>query len=421
MAKEIYGALEIADREIRLIIGEYFNTRFNIIRVERENCRGISDFVINNKDAVKETVKSLVDKAAKVIGADIERLILLLPSVNFKRYPLKVAVKTQSGIINKNDVENAISKAMHTNIDRNILIINAVCVKYTCNGITYRRIPEREVADELIVDIDLLCADKSIGFDYVSILEELNIEVLDISLDMYAICKEAALFEQTVNQNIILLKIDYDTTSLALVSKGKLVNCDILYDGLNSIIQVVLDKYHLPFGVVDRLVKYNAHFNFDETVNNSIFAWKTSDGESKTISERELSSCIKNVTDEFVLKIKDACEPILESGDTEIVIVSEGAKMASLVKMIEEVTKATTKAYFPETLGGRDSSLTALLGSIYGYHDSIMINGNMTSSINLLQFSELVERKTNDTEGETLTTRIKNLFDSKNRGGKLDE
>ena len=95
--------------------------------------------------------------------------------------------------------------------------------------------------------------------------------------------------------------------------------------------------------------------------------------------------------------------------------------MASLVKMIEEVTKATTKAYFPETLGGRDSSLTALLGSIYGYHDSIMINGNMTSSINLLQFSELVERKTNDTEGETLTTRIKNLFDSKNRGGKLDE
>ena len=187
MAKEIYGALEIADREIRLIIGEYFNTRFNIIRVERENCRGISDFVITNKDAVKETVKSLVDKAAKVIGADIERLILLLPSVNFKRYPLKVAVKTQSGIINKNDVENAISKAMHTNIDRNILIINAVCVKYTCNGITYRRIPEREVADELIVDIDLLCADKSIGFDYVSILEELNIEVLDISLDMYAI------------------------------------------------------------------------------------------------------------------------------------------------------------------------------------------------------------------------------------------
>ena len=34
--KEIYAALEIGDRFVRLIVGEYFNTRFNIIRTENK-------------------------------------------------------------------------------------------------------------------------------------------------------------------------------------------------------------------------------------------------------------------------------------------------------------------------------------------------------------------------------------------------
>ena len=33
--KQIFAAVEAADHEIRLIVGEFFNTRFNIIKVER--------------------------------------------------------------------------------------------------------------------------------------------------------------------------------------------------------------------------------------------------------------------------------------------------------------------------------------------------------------------------------------------------
>jgi cell division protein FtsA len=31
--KQIFAALEAADHEIRLVVGEFFNTRFNIIKV----------------------------------------------------------------------------------------------------------------------------------------------------------------------------------------------------------------------------------------------------------------------------------------------------------------------------------------------------------------------------------------------------
>ena len=39
--KEIYASVEIADHEIRLIVGEFYDTRFNILRVERAGTTGI--------------------------------------------------------------------------------------------------------------------------------------------------------------------------------------------------------------------------------------------------------------------------------------------------------------------------------------------------------------------------------------------
>ena len=413
--KQILGAIEIADKEIRLVVGEYYNTRFNVIKVEKEPCNGILDCVITNKEEVKNSIRRLTNRASKLIGAKIERLILLIPSVNFKRYPLKVNVKTDNGIVTKDDVNRAIKKAMKTQIDRNIMIINAVCVKYTCNGISSRRIPEKEYAEDLIVDIDLLCADKSITYDYVTVLEEEGIEVMDITLDMFAVCKEAALFEQTVNQNIILLKIDYQTTTLALLSKGKLVNCEMLYNGLNTIMNPVYDKYRISYNNIERLVKYNANFENVEYVKDAIYAWKNADGTSNTINEKDLSNLIKDATEHLVEGIKETCKPILDSGATNIVVVGEGSKMQALVSMIEKATGVTTKVYSPETIGVRDSAYASILGSIYGYRDLMAINDNQLSSINLLEFNELVEKKTTDSEGESLTTRIRSLFEPKKR------
>ena len=414
--KEIYAALEISDRYVRLIVGEYFNTRFNIIRVEHKEIKALEDFNILDKETLVTTIKEMIANCDEKIGAKLKKVILLIPSVNFKRYPLKVSVHPKDGSVKKSDIERALHNALHTAIDHNLLIINAVCIKYTCNGISYRRLPENERADSLIVDIDLLCADKSLAYDYVSIVEESGLEILDIMLDMYAICKEAALFEQTVNQNIVLVKIDYDTCSLALVSKGKLLTCDILYEGLGKIIDTLENRYHLPFGVNDRLVKYNTNFLANDNSHSAIFAWRNSKGDSKYITQADLSLLVKDSIYELAAKIKDACQEIFKTAKTDLVITGEGAKLKALVTAIEEVSKVETKAYFPETIGVRSSSYTALLGAVYGYRDHLMITGDFDSSINLLELNDILQRKSQDHEGETLTTRIRNLFDPKKGG-----
>lgn len=410
MIKQIYASLEIGEQEIRVLVGEYFNTRFNIIKYEAIACDGIENFRVVEPEKVKKTIQKAINNAGKMIGATIERVILMIPSCNFKRYPLKVNVKTTNGYVTKNDVSRAIKKAMKTKVDNDVTIINAVCVRYTVNGISSRRIPEKEISDELTVDIDLLCADKILTFEYASLLDECGIEILDVCLDMYAICKEAALFEQTLNQNIVLMKIQNHATQFALLSKGKLITCETVYKGLYDLAKVVYDQYHFPYSSIYRLLKYNTSYD-TEYNDNAIFAWMNENQNNESITEQELSELVEKALDQFVNEIVTTSKPILESSNTTMVVVGEGASMRSLIKKLQKETGIQVKAYFPDTIGVRDSSLVALYGSFFSYRDSAIISEDQISSINLLEFENIIDRKTEDIEGESLTSKIKGLFE----------
>lgn len=413
--KQIYAALEINSQEIRILVGEYFNTRFNIIKLETAVCEGIEDYRIVNHEKVKESVSKAINDASKMLGAKIEKVILLIPPYNFKRYPLKVNVKTNNGYVSKADAARVIQNAMHTKIDNDLTIINAVCVKYTVNGISSRRLPEKEISDELIVDIDLLCADKILTFDYVSLLEDIGIQIMDICMNIYAICKEAALFEQTLNQNIVLVNVNHDSTELALLQKGKLVNAEILFDGFDSIVLPVQEKYHIAYATLSRLIKYNTSYD-KEYIDDAIYAWVADDGNNISINEQTLSNDVYLPLKKYIDKLVTSLKPILESHNTAIVVTGELASMESFIYLLSKECKTSVKAYFPDTIGVRDSSLTALYGSFFVYKDMVNIKDLKISSINLLEFENIVDRRSNDVEGESLTGKIKNLFEMDKKG-----
>ncbi len=57
--KQIFAALEIADHEVRLVVGEFHETRFNILRVERVKTTGIiNKVVVDEQNIVNAVMKA---------------------------------------------------------------------------------------------------------------------------------------------------------------------------------------------------------------------------------------------------------------------------------------------------------------------------------------------------------------------------
>ena len=154
--KQVYASIYIDDNLLQILVGEYYNTRFNIIYTNTTPIGGILDFKIADYDLVVKTIKEEINTASIKIGATIKKAILVLPAFNFKRYPLRVSVVPNGGILTKKDVARALTSSLRTPVDSDLTIVSAAIIKYMINGISTRRLPEREVCEEVLIDIDYL-------------------------------------------------------------------------------------------------------------------------------------------------------------------------------------------------------------------------------------------------------------------------
>ena len=66
--KQIYAALEIASHEIRLVVGEFHESRFNVLRVERTRCSGVAHKEIVDEQAVVAAIIKLITKRSHALG-----------------------------------------------------------------------------------------------------------------------------------------------------------------------------------------------------------------------------------------------------------------------------------------------------------------------------------------------------------------
>lgn len=405
--KQIYVSMELAENEIKILVGEYFNTRFNIIRSEKYYTNAINDFKITNQEELVNDIKNAVKECSDKIGADIEQVILVLPAYNFKRFPLRSKVVIDNKVVRKEDIARAVSNSLKARVDNDVMVVNPMIVRYTVNGISTRRMPEKEVCNEIIVDIDLLCADLNMCYEYVSAIEASGLKVLDITLNNFACAKEASLFEDSFNRSIVLLDINKTCTYLSLISKGKLVSTEIVFDGLNSLINRVYRTYNIPYNDIAKLIKYNVDYQ-SEHKDDVVYAW-VDQGVTRTITTAMLNDAIEKPLDALTDKLVAMCKPIIETG-ASIVLMGEGQQMKALSKQLKEKSSVELRTYCPDTIGVRDPSMTSVYGAFIAYRDKAVMNDLSVSCIDLLKYNELISQKELDSEGETITTKIKNLF-----------
>ena len=405
--KQIYAALELCESEIKILVGEYFNTRFNIIRAEKYPTNAISDFKVVNAEALSADIRQAIKETSAKVGADIKEVILVLPAYNFKRFPLHSKVIIDDGIVKKEDIARSISNSLRSTVDKDVMVVNPMIVKYTINGITTRRLPENESCSEVIVDIDLLCADINVCFNYVSAVENGGVKVLDIVLNTYAVAREAALFEESLSRPVIVLDVGRSCTYLSLLSKGKLVSTEIVFDGLNSMINRVYRTYNMPYNDIAKLVKYSVNFE-SQYPDDIVYAWSEGSG-TKTITTRNLNEAAEKPLNALCDKLFTMCKPIIDTG-ASVVICGEGQQMSAFESTFRKKADCEVKTYVPDTIGVRDPSYAALYGAFFVYRDKVLMNDLDVCCIDLLKYDELIDQKELDQEGETITTKIKNLF-----------
>lgn len=410
--KQIFAALEIADHEVRLVVGEFHETRFNILRVERVKTTGVINKIIVDEQNVVSAIMKAVQNANNVLGFRIERILLAIPSVDVTRFNKRVNVFVEDGSkrVRLSHVQSGINEAVTYKPDQDLELVNIGCIKYITNGITSRKMPLNEVCDVLTMNIDLLYANKEIVYSYARCAEKSGLEIIDICLDSYAIAEEAAIFEQTVDKYVVLVDLERQNTTLSLFTHGKLVNCEVLEGGYGNWIAPLKDQYNLPIDVGFRLIQNTCALEEKEVGDATVYIW-SENGKQRQLSEREVYKAVIGSIEEWLKTVNETCQPIVDSGNVRYVLTGEGLEIQEIEKLATALN-AQSQIYVPQTIGARDCGLVTCLGLFYSWKSQLAIRKDERTSCDQRDVEKVVENvnkpSVNDESG--FTKKLKSML-----------
>ncbi len=378
--KQIFAALELADHEVRLVVGEFHETRFNVLRVERIKSSGIVNKKIVDERNIINAIRKAIQNCSQTLGYKIERVLLAIPSVDVARFNKRVHVNVENGSkrVRLSHIQSGVNEAIAYQPDRDLELVNIGCIKYITNGITSRKMPLDEVCDVLTMSIDLLYANKEIVYSYARCVEKAGLEIIDICLDSYAIAEEAAIFEQTVDKYVILIDLQRQNTTLSLFTHGKLVNCEVLESGYGDWISPLKDEYQLSLDVGFRLIQNTCALEEKEIQDSVVYIWAQG-GANHQLTERDVYNCVIGPIRSWFAMINEACQPIIDSGNVNYILSGEGLEIQEIEKLAKQLN-APSQVYVPQTIGARDCALVSCLGLFYSWKAQMAIRKDERTS-----------------------------------------
>ena len=410
--KEIYAALEIADHEVRLVIGELFEARLNMLRVERVQTSGVNNKEIVDEKAVVSAIRKAVANATIALGCRIERVLLAIPSIEVTRCNQKINVSIDDGTrtVRLYHIQSGFNKAIGYRPAVHLELVNVGCIKYKINGITSRKLPLGETCDSFVMDMDLLFAQKKTVYAYARCVEQANLEILDICLDSYAMAQEAAVFEQAIDRYVVQVDLCRYNTCLSLFAHGKLMKCILLKEGYASWYEELQNKYGLKDHVCYRLLQNIFDKDPKKNGDNIIYLENITDVQVALSAHEVYALCYERI-EEWIEKINETCRPITQGGNTRYVVSGEGVNIQILEQLMDRFS-ASASSYVPQTIGARDGAYTTAIGMIYSWKEIQEVRKDERISVNRNEMEESVEsirKVAHDGEGG-FTRKLKNML-----------
>ena len=408
MEKQIIAAIEIADYELRLLVGQFFNGRLNILKVESVSHRGIRDGLIVSETLIVNSLKKAVENASRNLGVVIDKAILMVPGHHMKRINKQVSVPI-SGRINELDVKRAYAEILQSSSPENYILTNILFTKYYLNGSSTRKVPINERTDKLLIEADCYYSKQSIVFPYVSCVESSGLSVIDVVLEDIAFAKETNAFSASIDRPIITVNVSEMLTKFSLYHQGVLMSNDLMNIGIDSFSEVLRETLKVPQDVVDRLIYYNLNILDHEPKDSPIFLWSTK-SQSHTLSQKDIHDLLYDKMIEYIENIYDHFSPIFKLGKPKIILSGQGGVIEGFKEVLSKVSDVPVDYYVSTTFGVKDSKYTSLLGCLYHYKDQSLYRNDSLSSIDEDTFKKSILNHEDMVEDHSITKKLKSMF-----------
>lgn len=396
--KHVYTSIDIGSDTIKVVTAELYKGKLNLLAASSVKSKGIKKGLITDVEKATASLKKAISEVEDMLGIKIKKVITTIPSyfAEFVKIDGEIKITNEEHIITGDDVVRVLQQAMKAKLTSNKEMVTIIPIDFSVDSKTGIKDPKGLNGNILRTRAILISTPKKNIYSVVGLIENLGIEVIDISLN--SIGDINALKTKDMENKIgAIINIGSETTTVSIYNKNILIKNSIIGMSGKDVDNDIAYMYKINPDDAKKIKEKFALAHKKYATSSEIYELP---GERK-IDQSEVSAIAMSRLEEILsLAKKELLE--LTNREMEYIIITGGMSNMSHFELVaESIFGKNVIIGNVKLIGIRNNKYSSAVGNIVYFINKLKIKGKNYTMIN-------------DTDMEVLSSTKKNLINVSN-------
>lgn len=379
--KQIISSLDVGTSTIKLIVGEIFKDKLNVLACSEIKSKGIKNGLIINPEEVYKKLEEVFKRCEEILEIKVNDVVLCVPSyyADFELVEGYTTIDREGGEINGNDIVRALQASIYNKVPPNKELISIMPVEYKVDEEVVKD-PKGLVGNRLSIKSVISTAPKKNVYTIFSILDSMGIKVSDISFNSLADYNEFKTDDMDEKEGA-LINIGDEKTEVSIFNKGTLVATQVLEMGGKDIDKEIMYAYNIDRKTARKLKETFALAHTDNASTTDLEEVIDKSGVKVKINQYEITEIIYNKLKSLFEISKKQINLLTKKENSYIIITGGTTEIKDASKVIDEIFGKIGLLAKVGELGVRNNKYSSALGIIKYYYRKLSFRKKKASTV----------------------------------------
>ncbi len=406
--EHIYSSIDIGSDTIKLVVCSYNNNHLNLLSAVNTPAKGIKRGLIVNPRLASECIKNAFDETEQMLGIRINKVIASVPSYFADYTVINGSTKVDEVVTNKNIVDT-----FKMGIKKEILpdreFVNVVPMNFVLDGSTVLKDPKGKRASNLEARAIMVTSPKKNVYSVVSILENLGIEIVDISTssigDVYSFKNDKILSNAG-----IMVNIGAQTTTISLYNKGVPLLAKVINVGGIDIDKEIAYTYKVSMDEAKKIKEKFALAYYKNADVNNVYEVHNFEKKKLKIIQPDVSKIVNSKLEEILENVKEEINSLTNKLLGYIIITGGVSNLEDIEYLVQKVFIRNVSIGQIKLIGARNNKYSTAIGNIMYFIETLKLKGRDYTMVSRNDMEILKEPDMVKNEKDTMIDKVFGYF-----------
>lgn len=369
MKRNIYASIEFGTHSIKLLVSEFYEEKQNILFIDEQLTSGIKIGNIIDKSMVHNDVKKLISKCEDFLSTKIKSVVLMFPSVNLSTKEVSYDITIPDNKVKGKHIKNLFNKVYTEEMkspDKKGEIAYIYPNSFTSLKMK-RRIdnPVGEITREIFASLEIVYENQQMIIDYISIVEQLGIEVIEIMPNVVGYKKSLLTKEEAQNFTCVI-DIGAHTTTITVFTNQLIHRSETFKIGSDIVTEAIQDRLGLSYEDAEDFKITHGNCLVKEATEEIVFERRFSDGSITYVTNEFVAKIVEEKYLEIIRVIRRyLLEMGLKNKINQFILIGGGVAIENFEKLFKNNFGEKVTVRSPNLIGTRHPKYSSIISGQY--------------------------------------------------------